>query len=477
MSFVERHAIWTDAQQREADEVLKRIAADKLERVRLSFADQHGILRGKTLVASEAETAMRDGLGLASTLLLKDSAHRTVFPVFAAGDDPLIAGMKGAADVLLVADPASFRALPWAPGTGWLLCDVYFADGTEVPYSTRGLARRVMNGLAAQGFDYVAGLEVEFHVFRLVDPRLAPGNAGQPGAAPEVSLLNTGYQYLTEQRYDELDPVLELIRRDVMALGLPLRSLEVEFGPSQCEMTFRTGVGLEAADWMVLFRSAVKQICRRNGYHATFMCRPQIENVVSSGWHLHQSLRDRKTGKNAFMSNMRELLSPLGKRFLGGLVENAAAASIFAAPTINGYKRYQPYSLAPDRASWGHDNRGVMVRVVGSPGDPATHLENRAGEPAANPYLYMAAQIVAGMDGVKRRLDPGAPADAPYEQAAPALPQSLADAVAALKASALFGAAFGADFVAYYARLKDAEIARFNRTVTDWEQREYFAVF
>jgi glutamine synthetase len=292
-----------------------------------------------------------------------------------------------------------------------------------------------------------------------------------------VSLLNKGYQYLTEQRYDELDPILELIRRDVVALGLPLRSLEVEYGPSQCEMTFRTGLGLEAADWMVLFRSAVKQICRRNGYHATFMCRPNLANLVSSGWHLHQSLSDRKTGNNAFASTGPELLSPLARHFLGGLLDHAAAGSAFAAPTINGYKRYAPYSLAPDRATWGHDNRGVMVRVIGAPGDPATHLENRAGEPAANPYLYLAAQIVAGLDGVRRALDPGPSADAPYDDAARKLPQSLGEAVAALREDAAFRAGFGDDFVAYFARIKEAELARFNQTVTDWEQREYFEIF
>jgi glutamine synthetase len=477
MSFVERHGLWSGEQARQADEIERRLAAEKIERVRLSFADQHGILRGKTLVAAEVAQAMRNGCGIASTLLLKDTAHRTVFPVFAAGDDPLLRGMKGAADVLLVADPATFRVLPWAPGTGWLLCDVHFADGSDVPFSTRGVARRVLKGLAEQGFDYVAGLEVEFHIFRLTDARLAPGDAGQPGAAPEVSLLNKGYQYLTEQRYDELDPVLELLRRDIASLGLPLRSLEVEYGPSQCEMTFRTGVGLEAADWMVLFRSAVKQVCRRNGYHATFMCRPQLANLVSSGWHLHQSLGERKSGRNAFASNDAELLSPLARHFLAGLLDHAAAGSAFASPTINGYKRYAPYSLAPDGATWGRDNRGVMVRVIGAPGDPATHLENRAGEPAANPYLYLAAQIVAGLDGVRRELDPGPSADAPYDGTARKLPRSLGEALAALREDASFRAGFGDDFVAYFTRIKEAELARFNQAVTDWEQREYFEIF
>ena len=109
------------------------------------------------------------------------------------------------------------------------------------------------------------------------------------------------------------------------------------------------------------------------------------------------------------------MLSTVGRHYLGGLLAHARAAAAFTTPTINGYKRYRPYSLAPDRAIWARDNRGVMVRVLGQPGDAATHLENRVGEPAANPYLYMASQIYAGLDGIARRLDPGPSADTPYE--------------------------------------------------------------
>ena len=213
-----------------------------------------------------------------------------------------------------------------------------------------------------------------------------------------------------------MEPVLEIIRRDIMALGLPLRSIEVEFGPSQCEFTFKPTTGLEPADTMVLFRSAVKQIARRHGYHATFMCRPKLPNVFASGWHLHQSIVARASGENAFMAkDDGEVLSAFGRHYLAGLLQHARASTVFTTPTINGYKRYRSYSLAPDRAIWGRDNRGVMIRVLGGPDDPATRLENRIGEPAANPYLYMASQILSGLDGVDRALDPGPSADTPYE--------------------------------------------------------------
>jgi glutamine synthetase len=359
-----------------------------------------------------------------------------------------------------------------------VLCDLHFSDGRPVPYATRQVYRRALAGLEERGYDFVAGLEVEFHIYRLDDARLAPADATQPGAAPTVSLLHRGYQYLTEQRLDEIEPVLEQIRRGVVALGLPLRSVELEFGPSQCEFTFRPEVGLAPADTMVLLRSAVKQICRRLGYHATFMCRPQLPNAFSSGWHLHQSLRDHSSGANVFAGAEPDApFSPLAAAYLGGLLAHARAAAAFTTPTLNGYKRYRAHSLAPDRAIWGRDNRGVMIRALGGGSDPATRLENRVGEPLANPYLYMACQIVCGLDGIDRRRDPGAPADTPYETTAPLLPKSLAEAIAALAQDGVFRDAFGADFVDYYVRIKRAEIERFEAEVTDWEQREYFDLF
>ncbi len=139
-----------------------------------------------------------------------------------------------------------------------------------------------------------------------------PADATWPGEAPDVSLISQGYQYLTETRFDQIEPVLETVRREVIALGLPLRSVEIELGPSQCEFTFQPQIGLAPADTMMLFRSAVKQICRRLGYHASFMCRPKVANLLSSGWHLHQSLRDKRTSANAFVSNDKEAALPHG---------------------------------------------------------------------------------------------------------------------------------------------------------------------
>src|SRR5271170_8164350 len=140
-SFVERYDLWTGEQARAAKVVEQAIKKHKLELIRFSFADQHGVLRGKTVVAADAPALMRSGVTMTTTLLAKDTAHRTVYPVFTAGGGFAMAEMQGGGDFVMVADPATFQVLPWAPNTGWLLCDIYFTNGKPVPFSTRQVLR------------------------------------------------------------------------------------------------------------------------------------------------------------------------------------------------------------------------------------------------------------------------------------------------------------------------------------------------
>jgi glutamine synthetase len=476
MSFIDRHGLWSDEQRRSAVEVEKRVSADGLELVRLSFADLHGLLRGKALVPEALGGAMRDGCAITSTLLFKDSSHRTVVPVFAKDAGLAAEGFRGGGDLVLVPDPTTFRVLPWAARTGWMLCDVYLADGRPAPQSTRALLRRQLARLPRDR-QLVTGLEVEFHVFRLTDPELSLEDGGQPGTPPTVELIHHGYQHLTEQRLDRIEPIVDILRRQVLALGLGLASVELEFGPSQVEFVFRAAPGMGSADDMVLFRSAVKQICRRHGYHATFMCRPAFPNAMSSGWHLHQSLADAE-GRNLFAPAAGDAdLSALGRHYLAGLLRGASEAVAFSTPTVNGYKRYRPMSLAPDRVAWGRDNRGAMLRVVTGANPAAARIENRIGEPAANPYLYLASQLATGCAGVEAGVEPPAAVDAPYESPAPLLPTSLRAALECLRQGNVLREAFGSAFIDYYLTVKMAEVARFEASVTDWETREYFDLF
>jgi glutamine synthetase len=487
-SFAQRCGI-EDAARREAVQRVARLVAEQgLELVRIAWCDLHGVLRGKTLVASAVERTLAEGLGMVSTLMLKDSSDRTAFRVFEPGGTEGLAGFGFANNLVLLADPESFRTLPWTPGTGWLRAQPWFQDGQPVELDTRRLLQRALAKLAQAGFALRCGLEVEFHIYKLheAQPALDPARADWPGPAPAVSLVHPGYALLTEAWFDQAEEPLRIVQRTAQALGLPLLSLEIELGPSQVEAVFEPTDALTAADNMVLFRNAVKMALRRAGYHATFMCRPPFPNIMSSGWHLHQSLLDARTGRNVFRREEPEqhtgpddagfTLSALGEHYLAGLLQHARGMAAFCTPTANGYGRFRPNALAPQSVLWGRDNRGALLRVIGACGDEATRIENRLGEPAANPYLYFASQVHAGLDGIGRGLRAPAATGAPYAASGEGLPTSLGEALEALRTDVALCEAFGRPFIDYFTRIKQSEQQRFDAAEDkeEFQRREYF---
>jgi len=477
--FVAKHNLFDAEKKRQAKRVLSELDKRKLTFVRLVYCDQHGLTRGKLLPVAQFRDALVNGLATTHALFAMDSANLIYLPVFQDGGGFGVEEMGGAGDMIMVPDPSSFRVLPWDEDTGWILCDLHLKSGAPMPFSPRALLRDQVDRLGVSGYELIIGLEVEFHVFKIDDPQLTMGASTQPPEPPTVSPLAHGYQYQGEQVLDELSAVMKMFYRHLHALGLPVRSLEDEWGPGQCEITLDPMSAMDAADGMVLLRTALKQVARRAGYLVTFMCKPGLPNVYSSGWHLHQSLRSRKNGANAFVTRQRgAVISTVGKQYIGGLIEHAAASCVFSNPTINGYKRLNANPLAPNRAVWSVDNKAACLRLVGGGSDPITHIENRSGEPAANPYLFIGSQIGAGLDGLSNKLDPGPPLSDPYRQTdQPALPRSLMEAVVALSESKVMRATFGETFVDYYLKAKQQEIHRFLSTVTEWEHREYFERF
>jgi glutamine synthetase len=463
-----------------------------LDQVRFVWCDLHGQTRAKTLSADAAIAALNKGLYMVGTVALKDTSDRTAFRVF----DPEFAvqhpGFAGASNLWLKPVEASFKVLPWAERTGWVQCEAFFSDGSPMPLDARWQLRRAIERLSEHGLGLACGLEVEFHIYRLAQAHgqdgLDPAQAEWPGPAPDVSMLHAGYHLLSEASLDQSDEALRIVQKTAQALGLPLTSLEIELGPSQFEAVFDVTDALTAADQMVLFRSATRQALRRAGYHATFMCRPPFANIMSSGWHLHQSLVERHSGRNAFMrearavdlapGDARELLSDLGAHYLAGLLAHAPGMTALCTTTANGFGRFSAHAMAPQSVVWGRDNRGAMLRVIGGPGDSATRIENRLGEPAANPYLYLAAQVYAGLDGMTKKLCPPPASDSPYGQAGRGQPiaHRLADALEALRVDEVMTAGLGPELIGCYEAVKRLEQQRFDAASDpqEFSRREYF---
>jgi glutamine synthetase len=493
LTFIDQHGLWGDGERRQAEEIKRRVEVEKLRYVRLAWSDTHGYSRAKTLTVPAFLSALSGGynIGVATTTL--DSAGARVFASFTRGGGMGLDEMTGSPNLTAVADPSTFRILPWAPRIGWILCDEYFNDGRPFHFAPRQLLRKALQKLEAHGYASIIGTEIEWYLLRVADEHLSDDNIGAPGVRGRpirTSPAEPGYHYHSESNMDLMQGVFDALGDAFEALGLGLRSIENEWGPGQVECTFAPRSALEAADNAFLFRTATRQICRRLGYFATFMCRPALKGFYASGWHLHQSLVEAASGKNLLTPHHSgEPLSALGLHYLAGILRYAVPSAVFATPTVNGYRRFRANSLAPDRAGWACDNRGAMIRVLGGPDDAATRLENRVGEPAANPYLYVLSQVVTGLAGIEGKLTPPPADDAPYAAARPLLPKSLPQALDALDREPLFRRQLGDIFVDYFVKLKRSEWTRYQRWAeetgaslqgdepSEWEQNEYFDFF
>ncbi|MFC8001193.1 glutamine synthetase family protein [Streptomyces rochei] len=482
-SFVADHGLWDEEQSAAAERI--EATLEDVDFVRLVFGDPHGLARSKTLTAAAFATVLRNGMNFSPGPFLFDTGHAVAVDFL--GDHGIgVDEIAGAGNFVLVPDPTTFQVLPGrGPRTAWVIGDEYLRDGTAHPLSSRATLRRVLARYAEQTLTPVLGLEVEWYLTRRLDDE--PGNQGNgfglQGRAPRVSAVNAGYQFNLDAAYDSVAAVTDLLALHLLKLGLPLRSMEHESGPGQVETTFSPMSALDTADAMLLFRTVTKRFCARRGHHASFMSQPLLDAADPSGWHLNQSLTDTATGRNVFSAEgLSGGLSPSGKAYAEGLLSWAGDLFLLSVPTVNGYRRLAAeHTLAPTRVGWSFEDRTAMLRVVGS--GPGAHIENRVGEPCANPYLNIAAQLFAGLDGLT-----GGAAPVPEEPGAAAttVPQSLAEALDAFRAGRA-GQLLGAPLAACLAKLKESELRRYESwcaearpepgRVTEWEQREYFGAY
>jgi glutamine synthetase len=470
--FVAEFAAWND-EQVEAARRLEAALVD-IDLVRLVFCDPHGLARSKTLTADAFRAVLRNGMDFSPGPFVFDTGHAVAVDFL--GDPAIgVAEIAGAGDFVVIPDPRTCQLLRHeGPRTAWVLGDEFLRDGSRHPLSSRDVLRRVCARYAGQRLTPVIGLEVEWYLTRrLPGPMGNAGNGfGSQGRAPDVIAMNAGYQFNLDSAYASVAPVTDPLALRLLELGLPLRSMEHESGPGQVETTFDPLAALDAADAMLLFRTLVKQTCARTGHHASFMALPGIDGFDPSGWHLHQSAMDSTTGRNIFSgSEFGDDLSAEGKAYVDGLLARATEYCLLSVPTVNGYRRLDPaFSLSPTRIGWAFEDRGAMLRVLGA--GAAARVENRVGEPNANPYLAIAAQLSAGLDGML--------GTAPDGDRATTLPMSLAESVAACSAAELLGTPLATALTL----LKRSEVDRFQAwcqrerppagQVTEWEQREYF---
>jgi len=242
---------------------------------------------------------------------------------------------------------------------------------------------------------------------------------------------------------------------------------------SQYEINIEHSGALDAADRGFLLKTAVKDIAARQAMVATFMGKP-FNDQGGSGFHVHLSVLE--DGRNAFdVDGEPHGLGPLRGSFVAGLLEHGPALTALLAPTVNAYKRLVPDSLAPTHVNWGLDNRTAYVRVPNEQGS-RSRIEVRGGDGSACVHLAVAGMLLAGLDGIERRLEPPAPVGGDAyraEEAGAPLPRDLGSALDALETDEWLLSELGEGLVETFLAMKRFELDRFSQWVTDWELDEY----
>lgn len=441
--------------ERAVRELEKRIEADNLDGLWIVFHDYSARACAKWIPrASIAPSLRRGGVFARANLNFTIDDQQVEHPHFGADSG----------DMFAVPDPGTYAPLPYRPGIGRVLSHLCTEDGELWDGCPRGRLQLALDQLAERGFSAQAAFEPEFTLYMK-----------QPDG---------GYKPIDQfamYSVDRIDAHADLLGRIDAALtaqGIRVIQIGTEYGAGQLEINLHHEPPMKAADDLVTFRETVKAIARDAGVVASFMPKP-FASAAGNGVHVHLSLWGANGNEGKSEGNGPLGLSQELAQFMAGVLAHAPALCGVSAPTVNSYKRLLPGSWAPGHIAWGSGNRAALVRV---PGSSRRRIEFRAGDHTANPYLFLAAIITAGIDGLDRQLDPGSPVEgdighmsiADVEQMGGRfLPRTASDALNAIEADATIMDALGPICGPELLRVKRHELARYETNVSDWERDVY----
>ncbi|MHA1518227.1 MAG: type III glutamate--ammonia ligase [Alphaproteobacteria bacterium] len=410
----------------------------------ISFVDLFGTLRAKLAPTSAITDMAEEGAGFAGFASWLDMTPA----------DP---------DMLAVPDPKSLIQIPWKPEVGWLAADPYM-DGKLVEQAPRNVLKRMLEKAKDTGYQMKTGVECEYFLVSPDGESLSDPSDTQPKPCYDQTALM--------RRYDVVSEICD----SMLELGWGPYQNDHEDANGQFEMNWNFDDALTTADRMAFFKYMVKSIAEKHGLRATFMPKP-FAHLTGNGCHLHVSLW--QGDKNAFDdANDGMGLSKTAYNFIGGLIDHADDICSITNPTVNSYKRINaPVTLSgatwsPNTVTYAGNNRTHMIRVPGG-----GRFELRLADGAANPYLFPAAVLAAGLDGIANNTDPGAPLDidmyAEGHKAPPGvkkLPLNLLDALRLTEKSALLRRELGDELVDSYVKLKMKDWNEYSRQLTPWER-------
>jgi glutamine synthetase len=444
-----------------AEDTFRRLlATEGTDTVLICMADMQGRLVGKRLTARQARAEAGGDMHACDYLLGVDADMVPIPGLRSSGWE------RGFGDFSIRPDLATARLLPWQPGTVLVLGDTMDHHGHPVPHAPRSMLRRQVERLAAAGFTASMASELEFTVFQ--------GDWQQLRAGGYRALTPDGFYSEDYQVFQGTgrEPLMRAIRNGMEAAGIPIESSKGEGGPGQAEITLLHAPALESADRHVIYKTGVKEIAQAAGKTASFMAKWHEAQPGSSG-HIHLSLWGLGGEPATAGADGPHGLSSAFAHFLAGQVALLREMTLFLAPVVNSYKRFQPGSFAPTCAVWSRDNRTAAFRVLGH--GKSLRVECRVPGADVNPYLAYSALLAAGLHGMEQRLplDPPAEGNAYLAEGLPQIPTTLREAMAACERSAVLRAAFGDAVIEHYVRAAAWEQAEHDRRVTDWEIARY----
>ena len=367
-------------------------------------------------------------------------------------------------DLKLVPDLSTLSEVPWETDpTAQVICDLVHQDGRNVDFTPRNLLRHVLAAYAERGLKPVVAPEIEFYLVRKnpdPDYPLTPpvGRSGRPIGG------GAGYSIAGVNEFDELiDDIYHFSERQ----GLEIDTLIHEEGAGQLEINLRHGDPVELADQVFMFKRTIREAALKHDTYATFMAKP-IQGQPGSAMHIHQSILDRKSGRNIFTAEDGTETDAF-RNFIGGMQKHVPNALVMMAPYVNSYRRLTQAASAPVNNKWGYDNRTTAFRVPRS--DPAARrVENRIPSSDANPYLALAASLACGLIGLVNKLPAEDPVLTTANEDEIDLPRGLLEAVDLFENDADLRAILGDAFVSTYAAIKKAEFETFMEVISPWER-------
>ena len=423
----------------------------KIKYFLISFVDLFGVLRSKLVPAQAIKEMQKNGAGFAG---------------FAAWLDMSPAD----SDMFAVPDPNSLIQLPWNKEVGWLASDLWM-NGKPVEASPRVMLKKQIKLLSNEGYTMKSGVECEYF---LISPD------GSSIADPRDTQSKPCYdQSALMRQYDLIKEICDCM----ITMGWNPYQNDHEDANGQFEMNWDYTDCLTTADRHTFFKFMVKSIAEKHGLRATFMPKP-FEQLTGNGCHAHISLWDQNNNK--YLDKNDKLgLSKLAYNFLGGVIKNAGSLSAFFNPNLNSYRRINApptksgATWSPSSISYTGNNRTHMIRVP----DPG-RFELRLMDGSANPYLLQAGVLAAGINGIRKRINPGKPlycnmyTDHEKYPNLPKLPNTLEESLEMLNFNTVMKNAFGKNVLNSYIKLKKSEIESFKlketfdklKPITKWER-------